>query len=144
MKNLALYYFCVIALACAFVMPLQAVGQVFAPGPSPTVSAPGGSAGYSIPDPLGIKNFCDLVKTLLNIVMAIGVPVAVFFLVWAGFKFVLARGRPGELEIARKNFLYVIIGIAVFLGAWTLASVISTTIQSLGTNGSIPLCTNRS
>ena len=72
--------------------------------------------------------------------MAIGIPVAVLFLVWAGFKFILARGRPTELGVARKNFMYVIIGIAVFLGAWTLAMVISTTIQSLGANGSAPFC----
>ena len=74
--------------------------------------------------------------------MAIGVPIAVLFLVWSGFKFILARGRPAELEVARKNFMYVIIGIAVFLGAWTLAMVISTTIQSLGSGGSVPFCSN--
>lgn len=91
-------------------------------------------------DPLGIKNFCDLVKKLLDIVVAIGIPVAVFFLVWAGFKFIIARGNPTELETAKKNFYYVIIGIGVFLGAWTFATVLSATIQTLDSSGTIQFC----
>ena len=102
----------------------------------------GGNAVFQLKDPLGVSNFCDLVKTLLDIVLAIGVPVAVLFLVWAGFKFILARGNATDLGVARKNFMYVIIGIAVFLGAWTLAMVISATIQTLGSNGSVPFCGN--
>lgn len=95
---------------------------------------------FILPDPLGIKNFCDLVKKLLDIVVAIGIPVAVFFLVWAGFKFIIARGNPTELETAKKNFYYVIIGIGVFLGAWTLATVLSATIQTLDSSGTIQFC----
>jgi hypothetical protein len=66
--------------------------------------------------------------------------VAVLFLVWSGFRFILARGRPGELEAARRNFYFVIIGIAVFLGAWTLATIISATVQTLDTSGTIQFC----
>lgn len=95
---------------------------------------------FQLQDPLGIKNFCDLIKTLLNIVLAIGVPVAVLFLVWSGFRFILARGNMTELANARRNFYYVIIGIAVFLGAWTLATIISATIQTLDTSGTIQFC----
>ena len=86
--------------------------------------------------------FCQLVKSLLDIIVAIGIPVAVLFLVWAGFRFILARGNPTELGIARKNFMFVILGIAIFLGAWTLARIISTTVESLGSNGTIQFCTN--
>lgn len=107
---------------------------------SPERGAVNNPQSFTLVDPLGIKNFCDLVKALLNIVLAIGVPVAVLFLVWSGFRFILARGRPGDLELARKNFYYVIIGIAVFLGAWTLATIISATIQTLDSSGTIQFC----
>jgi len=103
-------------------------------------SSVGNNAVYTLENPLGVKNFCDLVKKLLNIVMAIGVPVAVLFLVWSGFRFIIARGRPEELGKARTNFYYVIIGIAVFLGAWTLATIISATVQTLDKNNTIQFC----
>jgi hypothetical protein len=124
---------------------LAAPSFVFADPPSGTTSIvpPSGStptATYTLEDPLGVKNFCDLVKALLDIILAIGVPIAVLFLVWAGFKFILARGNATELGVARKNFMYVIIGIAVFLGAWTLATIISTTLQSLSTPNSASFC----
>jgi hypothetical protein len=91
-------------------------------------------------NPLAANNFCDLITAILNVVIALGVPIAVLFLVWSGFRFIFARGRPAELESAKKNFMYVIIGIAVFLGAWTLAKVISATIQQLDTSHVIKIC----
>ncbi len=143
MKNLSLYFFGALIVASA-TMPLLASAQptINAPGSNPTINAAGGNSSgtFTLADPLGNKNFCQLVKSLLDIILAIGIPVAVLFLVWSGFKFILARGRPTELEVARKNFYYVIIGIAVFLGAWTLAGIISTTVQSLGTPGAIQFC----
>lgn len=126
--------------------PQAALAQNFN-GSSGTGSSFNGSAGcgsgggtFQLCNPLGFTSFCDLVKSLLNVVLAIGVPIAVLFLVWAGFRFILARGRPGDLELARKNFQYVIIGIAVFLGAWTLATIISATIRTLDTSGAIQIC----
>lgn len=65
---------------------------------------------------------------------------AVLFIVYAGFKFVLARGKPEELKKARDNFLWTIIGIAIFLGAWLLASVIKNTVNQLGGNQNIISC----
>jgi hypothetical protein len=130
-------------LTPSFVFAQSTVGQNFPPstvGGNVPPSTVGNNAVFTLQDPLGVKNFCDLIKALLNIVLAIGVPVAVLFLVWSGFRFILARGRPGDLELARRNFYYVIIGIAVFLGAWTLATIISATIQTLDTSGTIQFC----
>lgn len=128
-------------MAPAFALGAPLVGNNNSPftgsNQSPLV---GGNSVFELPDPLGIKNFCDLVKKLLDIVMAIGMPVAVFFLVWAGFMFIIARGSEEGLRKAKKNFQYVIIGIAVFLGAWTFAAVLSATIQTLDSSGTIQFC----
>ena len=53
------------------------------------------------------------------------------FIVWAGFKFVLARGNSTALQEARKNLMYTLIGIGIFLGAWLIAMVIANTVNSL-------------
>lgn len=91
----------------------------------------GGSA--TVQNPLGgINSFCGLIKAILGAVIQIGIPIAVLFIVWAGFKFVLARGNAGKLDEARKNLMYTLIGIGIFLGAWLIATVIANTVNSLG------------
>jgi hypothetical protein len=152
MKNFTYVLFGIVAMLVffvpAFVFAQSGTESFGTPGASSGFGTPGASSGsgsgasnqYIIADPLGNKNICQLAKSLLDIVLAIGIPVAVFFLVWSGFRFILARGRPGELEIARKNFYYVIIGIAVFLGAWTLTSILAATVRTLDTNNSIQFC----
>jgi len=88
---------------------------------------------FAIQNPLGATgSLCQLIKLLLNVIILLGIPVATFFVVYAGFKLVLARGRPAELEKARMNLYWTVVGIAIFLGAWLLAQVISNTIAALG------------
>lgn len=99
------------------------------------------NSGYnsdtSLKNPLGSKasSICQLVKLLLKAVMVIGIPIAVLFIVYAGFKFVVAQGSPGEISEARANLLNVIIGIAIFLGASLIADVILNTLKGLGATG---------
>lgn len=100
-------------------------------------TAPSGGSGnslFQLENPLGngVNSFCTLIKTLLQVIILLGIPVATFFVVYAGFRLVLARGNPTALEKARRNLYYTVIGIAVFLGAWLLAQVISNTIAALG------------
>jgi hypothetical protein len=49
-------------------------------------------------NPLGVSSFCGLVKVLLDAALVIGIPIAVLFIVYAGFKFVMAQGNPEELR----------------------------------------------
>lgn len=83
----------------------------------------------------GITSVCGLVVALVKAAIAIGIPIAILFIVWAGFKFVLAQGKPDALKEARNNFLHVIIGIGIFLGSSLIASVIVNTLHQLGVQG---------
>ena len=89
----------------------------------------------SLQNPLKVTNFCDLLKVVLQAILIIGMPVAVVFLVIVGFKFILAQGNPEKIKEAQKNFLRTVIGIAIFLGAWTIAKVIAATMAALGVPG---------
>ncbi|MDO8548055.1 MAG: pilin [bacterium] len=131
----------------ALALDPPAGGQVLpAPGGGQALPPPGGGqvpqgqSQYTVLNPLGADSFCGLVKNILQAAIQIGIPVAVLFIVYAGFKFVLARGKPEELKKARDNFLWTIIGIAIFLGAWLLASVIKNTVNQLGGNQNIISC----
>jgi ABC-type nickel/cobalt efflux system permease component RcnA len=78
-----------------------------------------------------VTTFCGLIKALLSAAVAIGIPIAVLFIVWAGLKFVLAKGNSTKLTEARTNMLYTVIGIGIFLGAWLLVMVIQNTVNGL-------------
>jgi hypothetical protein len=86
----------------------------------------------------GISSICQLLQKLLGVLLAFGVPIAVLFLVYAGFLFVKARGNPKELIRARTNFKYVILGIMLFLGAWMLGQIVASTVNTLGAGSGAP------
>ncbi len=119
-----------------FVTPLL-VSADLGGGP-PNSNLGGGGTTYNggsqtVQNPLGgINSFCGLIKALLTAVIQIGIPIAVLFIVYAGFKFVLARGNPAKLQEARQGLLYTLLGIGIFLGAWLIAMVIANTVNSLG------------
>ncbi len=104
---------------------------VIAPGLAYAQLGGVGAQSSSLTDPLNSQTICGLIKNLLQAVLIIGIPVSTLFLVWAGFLFVLARGNPAGLKKAQTNLKYVLLGIAVFLGAWTLGQLIAKTVASV-------------
>lgn len=83
-------------------------------------------------NPLKYDSFCQIIGLLLDAALIIGIPVAVLFIVYAGFKFVIARGSPNELAEARTNLFNTLIGIGIFVGASLIAKVIIGTLAQLG------------
>ena len=74
----------------------------------------------------------DLITALLkNIVMPIAAIASVLYIIWAGFKYVQARGNPGEITKANQNLLWVLIGVGVLLGAVGISEVVQNTIKAL-------------
>jgi hypothetical protein len=104
-----------------------------APTASGRNSLPSANTGSgTVINPLGnINSFCGLIKALLQAAVAIGIPIAVLFIVYAGLRFVLAQGKPEDLAKARQNMLWTVIGIGIFLGAWLLSMVIANTVNGL-------------
>ena len=79
----------------------------------------------------GINSMSEFVQKFLEAVVYVGFPIAVLFVVYSGFRFVLAQGNSSELEKAKKNFMWTVIGVGMFLGAWALAELIRGTINQL-------------
>ncbi|MDP3051996.1 MAG: TrbC/VirB2 family protein [bacterium] len=82
-------------------------------------------------NPLISCSFAELVTNIAKIVAAIGVPIAVCAIIWAGFLFVTARGSEDQIKKAKTTFFWAIIGTAILLGAWALATAISGFVQGL-------------
>ncbi len=88
-----------------------------------------GSDGFC--NPLKFGTIQEFIEGFLQSIVYIGFPVAVLFVVYSGFLFVFAQGNSSELEKAKKNFLWTVIGVGLFLGAWALAMLIRGTIDQL-------------
>jgi len=67
----------------------------------------------------------------LKVLVIVALPIITLFIVISGFMFVLARGNSSKLEEAKKNFVYVIIGALLILGAWVIATLIGGTVTQL-------------
>lgn len=67
----------------------------------------------------------------LKVLVIVALPIITLFIVVAGFMFVLARGNESKLTDAKKNFVYVIIGALLILGAWLIATLIGGTVTQL-------------
>lgn len=67
----------------------------------------------------------------LKALAMIALPIISLFLVLSGFMFVTAQGNQEKLNTAKNNFLYVIVGALLILGAWIIATLIAGTISQL-------------
>ncbi|MDP3958284.1 MAG: TrbC/VirB2 family protein [bacterium] len=88
--------------------------------------------GVKLQNPLrGINTLEQLIGKLLDIVVTLGTYVAVIFIIWSGFLFVKAQGKPEELSKAKTTFFYTIIGVALLIGAKGIQLAIEGTLTNL-------------
>ncbi|MDO8482124.1 MAG: hypothetical protein Q7S75_03520 [bacterium] len=73
----------------------------------------------------------DFIAGVLKVVVIIALPIIALFIVVAGFRFIFAQGKEGALTEAKKNFMYVVIGALLIMGAWVLATLIAGTVTQL-------------
>jgi hypothetical protein len=85
----------------------------------------------TIDNPLGSTTITQFIKDVLDIVITIGVPIAVVMIIIAGLRFVTAGGNEANISRARTMLLWTVIGTAVLLGAWLIATAIQGTIDSI-------------
>lgn len=85
-----------------------------------------------IENPLGDgSSLPAFIQSLLGIIVRAGIPLIVLALVYTGFRFVEARGNPGKISDAKKLLLWTVIGSAIILGAWTIATILTNTITTI-------------
>jgi len=101
---------------------------------------PNGGADTTIPNPFncGGQANCTLL-TLINtilqkIILPIAAVVAVMYIIYAGFKYVQAQGKPAEVQKANERLLWTLIGVGVLLGAAGISLVLQNTVSSLLTH----------
>ncbi len=91
------------------------------------------SSSPALDNPLSgnIKTLPQFLAFSLKALVKIALPIISVFIVYSGFLFVTAQGNSEKISTARYNFLYVIIGSVLILGAWILANIIGGTVTQL-------------
>jgi hypothetical protein len=93
-----------------------------------TVNAEGVTIENKIKNPTNIDDLPSLIKTILYIVLVVGVPIVALAIIYTGFLFVKAQGNPEQITKAKKALVYTLIGAALLLGSWVIANAIGKTV----------------
>ncbi len=80
----------------------------------------------------GVNTLPQLIQIILVGAIKIGTPIVALAIIYCGFLFVFARGNSEKLTKAKDALLYTLIGAAILLGAWAIATMIQVTIVGLG------------
>ena len=110
-------------IAFALVSPVLS----FADDIQPIVS----DSPVKIENPIGADSINGLIKTILEGVIKIGMPIIALAIIYCGFLFVSARGKPESIKKAKDALLYTLIGAAILIGSWAIAQLISETVLAL-------------
>ena len=111
---------------------LTVTAQTGGTGGNPTGGTGCVGDSCTVKNPLNTPDFPALINKILQATLVIAVPVIVLFIIYSGFLFVTARGDTTQLQQARTNFLWVVIGSVVLLGASAIAAIIANTLKSFG------------
>ena len=90
----------------------------------------GDTRSVELKNPLQSESIVELFQAILTFITILAVPVIVFFIIFAGFQYVTARGKPDAISKANSALLYAVIGGVIILGANLIMELIRNTIES--------------
>lgn len=92
-----------------------------------------GDLSYSLQNPLAFDSIQGFIVAILNIIIVIATPIVVIFIIFAGFKYVTARGDASKVQEATRALTYSVIGGVLIIGAVAIAEIIKNLVTSFGT-----------
>jgi len=125
-KRILVHILTFVFLLAIFTAPVVFAANNVSTGPT--------SEGKIFKNPLGANaTLQGFLKSILKVVTMLGAIVVVFFIIFAGFNYVTARGDEKKIQAATKTFTWTAVGAAVILGAQVIANAIEGTVRQLGT-----------
>jgi hypothetical protein len=117
----------------AFFLPIVSFAQTNPIQPIAGTNPTDPNAQGKIINPIPrVTDVPGLIHTILTGALTVGIPVVALAIIYCGFLFVAARGNSEKLTKAKDALLWTLVGAAVLLGAWAIASMISATVTGLG------------
>lgn len=89
--------------------------------------------GENNPNDCTFGKIYTLIKNIIDFLLIdVMVPAAIISIMFAGFKYVMARGNPGEIKKAHDIFYYIVVGIVLALAAWLIVNTILIVLSGEG------------
>jgi TRAP-type C4-dicarboxylate transport system permease small subunit len=89
------------------------------------------AADATLENPLAFDTLTEFLRRILQLVALIGFPLIVLFIVYIGFKFIAAEGKPEKIAEAQKLLFWALVGALIVLGAEALSLAIQGTVEQL-------------
>ena len=91
-------------------------------------------------NPLQVSSITELLAKVLDIVVQVGLVFIVFFIIFAGFQFVTARGDTTKITKAREALVATLIGSAIVLGSYAIVTALNNTVCQLREGTGVTQC----
>lgn len=79
----------------------------------------------------GYGDLLEFVQATINLAISIAALVAVIFLIWAGFQYILSRGEGDKAEKAQKAIIYTLLGLVIaFISPLVIRFILENVINS--------------
>ena len=85
----------------------------------------------TLTNPIKSTSFKEMALALLDVLVKFGTPLAAFFFVFTGFKFVTSQGDEKKLGEGKEMLKWTIVGTALIVGAYAVYGVIESTVGSI-------------
>ncbi|MEI8062003.1 MAG: hypothetical protein WCG97_01775 [bacterium] len=97
-----------------------------------TCTANGSDVNGKICNPIKATSINNLLTDIMTVVKFVAGILLVIFFIYAGLKYVLARGDVGKIEEATRMLTWTAVGGAILLGAEVIQKLLYNTISTLG------------
>lgn len=78
----------------------------------------------TLENPISADSIAELFASILSVVIIISIPIVVFFLIYAGFLYVTAGGKPEQIKKASQSLLYGVFGAVIILAAVAILEIV--------------------
>jgi len=87
--------------------------------------------GVKFTNPFGdnITSIPQFIGKIVDLMINFGGVIVVFFIILAGFKFVIAQGSPEKIKSAKNMLMWTLIGAVVLLGSKVISGIIQSTLN---------------
>lgn len=90
------------------------------------------SGTFTLSNPLKVDSIGGLVQNFVEIFSYVVIIFAVLALIYVGLRFILARGNVEEMKKLREWLLWIVVGVAVVIGARVIIQVVISTLSASG------------
>jgi hypothetical protein len=90
------------------------------------------SSFIPLQNPLKADSVGELIQDFVVIFSYLVILGAVLALIWVGLQFILARGNPAKMTELKEWLLWIVVGVAVVIGARLIIQVVINTLSASG------------